>query len=71
MLVATATRLAVVVAKPGQAIDAAALRSLCKDALASYKVPAEIHVMSREDLPVTSTGKVQKFRLAEKLAAGR
>lgn len=62
---------AVVVAKPGQTVDAVALRALCKDALAAYKVPAEIHVMSREDLPVTSTGKVQKFRLAEKLASGR
>ena len=62
---------AVVVPKPGHTIDAEALRALCKDALAAYKVPAEIHVMSREELPVTSTGKVQKFRLAEKLAVGR
>jgi len=62
---------AVVVARPGQAADPDALRALCKDALAAYKVPREIHVMSREDLPVTGTGKVQKFRLAERLAAGR
>jgi len=27
--------------------------------------------MRREDLPLTSTGKVQKFRLAELLAAAR
>jgi fatty-acyl-CoA synthase len=62
---------AVVVAKPGQAADPAALRALCKDALAAYKVPQEIHVMARENLPLTSTGKVQKFRLAEQLAAAR
>ena len=43
----------------------------CRDALAAYKVPQEIHVMAREHLPVTSTGKVQKFRLAEQLAAQR
>jgi fatty-acyl-CoA synthase len=62
---------AVVVAKPGRDADPAALRALCRDALAAYKVPQEIYVMTREDLPVTSTGKVQKFRLAEQLAAAR
>ncbi|HSB42092.1 MAG TPA: AMP-binding protein [Methylomirabilota bacterium] len=59
---------AVVVPKPGREADPAALRALCRDALAAYKVPAEIRVMAREDLPVTSTGKVQKLRLAEILA---
>jgi fatty-acyl-CoA synthase len=62
---------AVVVLKPGHAAEPEALRALCQDALAAYKVPREIHVMKREDLPVTGTGKVQKFRLAEKLAAAR
>lgn len=62
---------AVVVAKPGRAADPAALRALCRDALAAYKVPQEIHVMRREDLPLTSTGKVQKFRLAEQLTTAR
>ena len=62
---------AVVVAKPGRAADPAALRALCRDALAAYKVPQEIHVMAREHLPLTSTGKVQKFKLAEQLAATR
>src|SRR5215471_194353 len=63
--------IAVVVAHPGQIADPAALRTLCKDALAAYKVPQEIHVVTREDLPLTATGKVQKFRLAEKLASAR
>ncbi|MEX2222303.1 MAG: AMP-binding protein [Candidatus Rokuibacteriota bacterium] len=62
---------AVVVPKPGRDADPVALRALCRDALAAYKVPHEIHVMRREDLPLTSTGKVQKFRLAERLAAAR
>jgi fatty-acyl-CoA synthase len=61
---------AVVVPKPGRQAEPAALRALCRDALAAYKVPAEFRVMTREDLPVTSTGKVQKLRLAEILAAG-
>jgi fatty-acyl-CoA synthase len=63
--------IAVVVAKPGQTAEPAILRAYCRDALAAYKVPQEIHVMTREDLPLTGTGKVQKFRLAEKLAGAR
>src|SRR5215471_16233705 len=63
--------IAVVVAKPGQTAEPHILRAYCKDALAAYKVPQEIHVMTREDLPLTGTGKVQKFRLAEKLASAR
>jgi len=63
--------IAVVVLKAGHTAEPSALRALCRDALAAYKVPQEIHVMRREDLPLTSTGKVQKFRLAEHLAAAR
>jgi len=62
---------AVVVAKAGHQVEPDALRALCKDALAAYKVPQAIHVMPREALPVTSTGKVQKFRLAEQVARGQ
>ena len=60
-----------VVAKAGHRVEPDALHALCKDALAAYKVPQAIHVMARDALPVTSTGKVQKFRLAEQLAAAR
>ncbi|MGH7372945.1 MAG: AMP-binding protein [Candidatus Rokuibacteriota bacterium] len=63
--------IAVVVPKPGHDVDPAALHALCRDALAAYKVPQQIRVMAREGLPLTSTGKVQKFRLAEILAATR
>jgi fatty-acyl-CoA synthase len=62
---------AVVVPKPGRDADPAALRALCREALAAYKVPQDIYVMTREALPLTSTGKVQKFLLAEQLAAAR
>ena len=62
---------AVVVARAGHALAPEELRVLCKEALAAYKVPARIHVMAREALPVTGTGKVQKFRLAELLQDGR
>ena len=62
---------AVVVLRPDQRADPEALRALCKDALAAYKVPQEIHLVKRDELPVTGTGKVQKFRLAERLASAR
>jgi fatty-acyl-CoA synthase len=62
---------AVVVLRPDQQAEPEALRALCKDALAAYKVPQEIHLVKRDDLPVTGTGKVQKFRLAERLASAR
>jgi len=61
---------AVVVPRPGQQVDPDALRVLCKGALAAYKVPRDLYVMTREALPVTGTGKVQKFRLVEMLASG-
>ena len=62
---------AVVVAKPGRVADPIALGARCRDALAAYKVPREIRVMAREELPLTGTGKVQKLRLAERLAGDR
>jgi fatty-acyl-CoA synthase len=62
---------AVVVLKPDQQVEPGDLLALCRDALAAYKVPQQIHLMTRADLPLTGTGKVQKFRLAEQLAAAR
>ena len=62
---------AVVVLRPDQQAEPDVLRALCKDALAAYKVPQEIHLVKRDELPVTGTGKVQKFRLAERLASAR
>ena len=62
---------AVVVLKPDQQVESGSLLALCRDALAAYKVPQQIHLVKREDLPLTGTGKVQKFRLAEQLAAAR
>jgi fatty-acyl-CoA synthase len=35
----------------------------CKNLLASYKVPKEIRF---EEIPKTSTGKIQKFQLRER-----
>jgi fatty-acyl-CoA synthase len=62
---------AVVVLKEGQDVGPDVLRAHCKAALAAFKVPQIIRRMERGALPLTATGKVQKFRLAEMLAAER
>jgi fatty-acyl-CoA synthase len=60
---------AVVVLKEGQDASPGILRAHCKEALAAFKVPQVFRVMKRSDLPLTATGKVQKYRLREILIA--
>src|SRR5262249_7375774 len=50
-----------VVVRPGQTVDAEALRSYCKEKLAPYKVPAKIEI--RKELPKTMVGKVLRRAL--------
>jgi long-chain acyl-CoA synthetase len=50
-----------VVPRPGQSVDAEALRGYCKEKLAPYKVPAKIEV--RKELPKTMIGKVLRRAL--------
>jgi fatty-acyl-CoA synthase len=57
-----------IVPEPGAAVDAAELIDLCKEKLARFKVPRHILFMSAAELPTTATGKVQKFRLAQRAA---
>ena len=47
------------------AVEEQELRTLCLDALAAYKVPRQIKFTSHGELPLTSTGKLQKNRLKE------
>jgi fatty-acyl-CoA synthase len=47
----------------------AALRDYCRDHLAGFKAPAEWFFVA--EYPLTASGKVQKFRLQEDIAAGR
>ena len=53
------------------AADASAedLREFCKSALASYKVPRHLFVITDADLPRTGTGKVEKAALRRTAAA--
>jgi fatty-acyl-CoA synthase len=57
------TPLAYVETKPGSQVSAADLVAHCKALLAGYKVPREIRF---EEIPKTSTGKIQKFQLRER-----
>ncbi|HOB95196.1 MAG TPA: acyl-CoA synthetase [Aquabacterium sp.] len=54
------TPVAYVELKPGSTATAADLIAHCKTLLAGYKVPREVRF---EDIPKTSTGKIQKFEL--------
>ena len=48
--------------KPGAELEAAALIEFCRDNLAHFKCPKEIVFT---ELPKTSTGKIQKFKLRD------
>ena len=55
---------AVIVRKPGATLSEEALCAFCREALAAYKVPRLIRFAVERELPLTTTGKVQKNRLA-------
>ncbi|MDJ0852044.1 MAG: long-chain-fatty-acid--CoA ligase [Myxococcota bacterium] len=54
--------------KPGQQASEAELIEFCRERLAHFKCPKAVEVI---ELPKTSTGKIQKFRLREQEWAGR
>ncbi|MFM9887924.1 MAG: class I adenylate-forming enzyme family protein, partial [Burkholderiales bacterium] len=55
---------AVIVPKPGVTLTEAALAAHCKSALATYKLPRLYRFASEGELPLTTTGKLQKNKLA-------
>ena len=57
------TPLAYVELKPGSSVSEQELVAHCKALLAGYKVPRDIRF---EEIPKTSTGKIQKFQLRER-----
>ncbi|MFT4118766.1 AMP-binding protein [Bradyrhizobium sp.] len=59
------TVVAFVSAQPGVALDAAALSRFCRERLAAYKCPADIHVL--QDLPKTESGKITRNTLRDGL----
>ena len=52
--------------KPGAAADEAELIAYCRDHMANFKAPKTVLF---EELPKTSTGKVQKFELRQRAKA--
>jgi len=56
---------AVMVLHSGASVSEDALRRHCRQSLAAYKVPQRFVFVAANELPVTSTGKVQRNRLAE------
>jgi len=61
------TPVAFVELRPGAQVDATALIAHCRGLLAGYKVPREVRF---EEVPKTSTGKIQKFALRERAQRG-
>jgi len=55
---------AVIVRKPGATLSANELADFCRKTLAAYKVPRLIRFVAESELPLTTTGKLQKNRLA-------
>jgi fatty-acyl-CoA synthase len=60
---------AVIVPRPGAALSEETLCAFCRESLAAYKVPRRIRFVAEGELPLTTTGKVQKNRLAAKFFA--
>lgn len=54
-----------IVPKPGAVATAGVFRDFCKGAIAHYKVP--LHVRLKAELPMTVTGKPQKFIMREEM----
>lgn len=46
-------------------VESDEIRAYCRHRLAAFKVPRFVSVVSAEDLPMTTTGKVQKFQLVD------
>jgi fatty-acyl-CoA synthase len=60
---------AFVVAAPGTQPDADELVAYCRAQLSRHKVPAHVILVEAAELPLTPSGKVQKFVLAERATA--
>jgi fatty-acyl-CoA synthase len=53
--------------RPGMSLRAEDVESFCRDQITYFKIPR--HIRFVEEFPMTVTGKVQKFRMREAMAA--
>ena len=51
--------------KPGETMSEKEIIDFCQGKVANFKVPRYVRFMRAEDLPMTATGKIQKFKLSE------
>jgi len=58
---------AVVIPKPGAALEPEEVAAYCKEKLAGYKVPKRVIV--EKDMPISPSGKILKRLLREKYAS--
>ncbi|MCG8491588.1 MAG: AMP-binding protein [Sneathiellales bacterium] len=56
-----------VVAKPGEMLEPEMIRQFCLDQIAHYKIPKYIRIV--EEIPMTITGKPQKFVMRDQMQA--
>ncbi len=59
------------VRSPGATVTEAELIEHCRANLARFKVPKRVVFVDADGLPTTPTGKIQKFRLVERVSAGQ
>jgi benzoate-CoA ligase family protein len=59
---------AFVVPRTGHIIDPVAVQAHCRDRMAAFKRPRQVHVLA--ELPKTATGKIQRFALRATLGSG-
>jgi len=52
-----------IILRPGAALTAEALQDWCRERIARFKVPR--HIRFADDMPLTATGKPQKFRMRD------
>ena len=56
-----------IILRPNASLTADALRDWCKEKIARFKVPRHIHFA--DDMPLTATGKPQKFKMQSVMCA--
>lgn len=56
-----------IVVREGRTLTEAELRSYCQDRIAHFKIPR--YFRFRDELPMTATGKAQKFKMREEMIA--
>lgn len=60
-----------IVPEPGATVDVPAVIEACREKLARFKVPKQVEIVTVEQLPQTTTGKVQRHLIVEQIKTSR